>query len=141
MTTTVFLTGDRSQGPMPAAQITAIVINQIVAQTNDDTGIRFITGNSESGIERAVRYLIPSQALKVVDYELDKEGYVDFESTFASVAGEVDKTVVIHTDPLNSRLAKAAIVQFKDVEFPLDAVLNAAPDDASSLLGDEKNSE
>lgn len=138
MTTTVFLTGDRSQGPMPAAQITAIVINQIVAQTNDETGIRFVTGNLESGIERAVRYLIPSQALKVVNYDVDEEGRVQFESAFASVAGEVDKTVVIHTDPLNSRLAKAAIVQFKDVEFPLEAVLNSAPDDASSLLGDEK---
>ncbi len=131
----IFITGDRSQNPMSAAEIVNLIISKVL--TDEPEGVRFSTGNMPSGIERAVRYLVPEQFLDVVSYGQDDEGHVDFGATLSIVATEIDTAIVIHTDPLNSRLSKAVTQHFSNVEFPLDAILNKAPDDISSLLNEE----
>lgn len=141
MTTTIFITGDRSQAPVPAAQIVQLIIAQQLAKaTESDEQVRFMTGNAGSGIERAVRYILPEAYVQVVSYSFDDENHVNFDETYSVIAPEIDKAVVIHTDPLNSRLAKSVMQHFKNVEFPLDSVVNNVPDDISSLT-DEKGDE
>lgn len=142
MTTTVFITGDRSQAPIPAAQIVQLVLAQILTeQTEKNEPVQFMTGNASSGIERAVRYMLPEGYVQVVSYSITDDNHVDFDETYSVIADSVDKAIVIHTDPLNSRLAKAVMKNFKDVEFPLDSVVNSAPDDISALMDEEGNSE
>jgi hypothetical protein len=132
---TVFLTGDRAQQPLPAAQIVAIVINKVLVEHPE--GVRFATGNCESGIERAVRYLVPPSALDVVAYDIDTEGRTQFDAALKTAASTIDEAIVIHVDPLNSRLAKAVVANFKNVEFPLDGVFNSAPDTIEGLVPPE----
>lgn len=141
MSTRVFLTGDRSQGPLPAAQIVAIVMQKVLADNPD--GVHFLTGDSPSGIERAVRYVVPEGYVTVVKYPLDAEGHQDFDAALSVLKDVVDKAVVIHVDPLNSRLAKSVVANFKDVEFPLDAIVNQTPDTIPDdmLGGDESATE
>lgn len=136
--TTVFITGDRSMSPAMAFGIVVPVITKI-AHDNPE-GIRFVTGDAVNGVERAVRYFLPEQFVTVVSREQNAEGHVDFDKSSAEAAGIADYAVVIHTDPLNSRLAKSVAQAFTKVEFPLDEIINATPDDASALF-DEKETE
>lgn len=130
--TTVFVTGDRSMSPTTAFGIVLPVITKI-AHDNPE-GVRFVTGDAVTGIERAVRYLLPEQFVQLVNREVDAEGHVDFDKSSAEAAGIADYAVVIHTDPLNSRLAKSVAKAFAKVEFPLDEIINSTPDDASELF-------
>lgn len=137
--TTVFVTGDRSMSPTMAFGIVVPVITKI-AQDNPE-GVRFVTGDAVTGIERAVRYFLPEQFVTVVAREADAEGHVDFDKSSAEAAGVADYAVVIHADPLNSRLAKSVAKAFTKVEFPLDEIINATPDDASELFAEKKDEE
>jgi hypothetical protein len=136
MTTTVYLTGDRSMMPLPAANLTAIILNKLLVDHPE--GIMLLTGDSNTGIERAVRYLVPEQAVQVFQRTTDDEGRVDFDTTHKQLVSQVDKVIVLHTDPLNSRLTKSVAQLFPDekVEYPLDTVMNQAPDDLNSLMSD-----
>lgn len=134
--TTVYLTGDRSMSPTLAFGIVVPIINKIV--TDNPEGVNFVTGDAVNGVERAVRFLLPEQFVKVLKRGLDTEGHVDFDTSSAEAAGLADYAVVIHMDPLNSRLAKATMQAFAKVEFPLDEILNPTPDDASELFKEEE---
>ncbi len=137
--TTVYITGDRSMSPMPAASVVSLVINTIL--TKHPEGIALITGDSPSGIEKAVRYLVPGEALTVVQRTLDDNNRPDFDAAHKLMIDAVDEVFVIHTDPLNSRLTKSVAQIFPEdkVFYPLD-VLNEAPDTLEGLL-DEKTVE
>lgn len=137
MTTTIYLTGDRSFQPVPAVSIVNLVLMQELLKHPE--GIKVLTGDSVSGIERAVRYLIPEGTVGVFQREADEEGRVDFDGPHKQLASQVDKVIVIHTDPLNSRLAKSVAQNFppEKVEYPLDEIVNQAPADIAELL-DEK---
>lgn len=139
--TTVFITGDRSfADPIRAAKLVEIVMAKCMLENPE--GVRFMTGDSTSGIERAVRYMVPEPYLNVISYSQDDEGHVQFEEAFKIAATEVETAIVLHMDPLNSRLAKAAAASFKNVDFPLDQVINPVPDDISELTDtNEKKSE
>lgn len=134
MTTTVYLTGDRSMMPLPAANLTAIILNKLLVDHPE--GIMLITGDSNTGIERAVRYLVPEQAVQVFQRTTDDEGRVDFDTTHKQLVSQVDKVLVLHTDPLNSRLTKSVAQLFPDekVEYPLGTVV--VPNDLDALMSD-----
>ena len=104
-------------------------------------GLKFITGNSVTGIERAVRYLIPEQFVQVLKRETTVEGHIDFDKANSLAAVDTDYAVVIHPKPLDSRIAKSVAMVFqnagKEALFPLDVVLNKAPDDTSELFPEE----
>jgi hypothetical protein len=141
--TTIYVTGDRSMDALTAFSITVTVIDQHMKAHPE--GIRFMTGDAVTGIERAVRYLIPEQFVSVLQREQDTEGHIDFDKTNALAAAEADYAVVIHPKPLDSRIAKSVAKIFQDAGkealFPLDAVLNVAPDDISELFPEEKEEE
>jgi hypothetical protein len=124
---------------MPAASVVALVLNTILTQHPE--GIALITGDSPSGVEKAVRYLVPGNALTVVQRTLDDNNRPDFDTAHQAMVDSVDEVFVIHTDPLNSRLTKsvAQIFPAEKVHYPLDA-LNKAPDTLEDLL-DEKTPE
>lgn len=134
--TTIYLTGDRSMAPMPAASVVSIVINTLLEKHPE--GVALITGDSPSGIEKAVRYLVPSQALSIVQRTKDENDRPDFDTSHKLMVDSVDEVFVIHTAPLDSRLTKsvAQIFPADKVFYPLD-VLNEAPDTLEGLL-DEK---
>lgn len=136
--TTVYLTGDRSMSPMAAVGVTNLIIMKLL--NDHPEGIVIVTGDSPSGIEKAVRYLIPQAALKVFARELDEEGRPDFDGAHKALLSEVDEVVVIHTDPLNSRLTKSVAQTFpaEKVHYPIDEALNQAPNDPSVLFATEE---
>lgn len=129
--TTIFVTGDRSLNPVTAFGIVAPVVNKLI--TDHPEGVRFVTGDALSGIERAMRYVIPDHFIHVITRTTDAEGHTDWDASAKEAAGLADMAVVIHTDPLSSRLAKSVTKHFENVEFPLEGIINAAPDDVSSL--------
>jgi predicted nucleic acid-binding protein len=138
--TVVYITGDRSMDAMTAFSITATIVNHEL--TAHPEGLRFVTGNANTGIERAMRYLVPEAFIKVIERETAPEGHVDFDKANVLAAAEADYAVVIHPKPLDSRIAKSVAKIFKDAgkeaTFPLDAILNKAPDDASELFPPEE---
>lgn len=137
---TIYLTGDRSMPPVPAVGLVNLVLQKVL-QDNPE-GVLLVTGDAPSGIERAVRYLVPEMALQVAKRTLNEHGAPDFDASHQELTAEVDKVIVLHADPLNSRLTKsiAKIFAPEKVEYPLDAAINQAPDDLAGLL-DEKTDE
>lgn len=111
----IYLTGDR-QMPAPAAVLAGVaVINSILEQHGPN--VTFHTGTAELGFERAVRYLLPS--VTIHEYPTAENGKLDFEPTFKRLAeaDSIDQIIVVHADPLDSRILKS-INQF----FPEEKV-------------------
>lgn len=129
--TTIYVTGDRSFEPLMAVQVVAAVLNTVIQKTGGQ--LKIVTGNSPTGIERAVRYLVPDPLVTVVDYSMN-EGKPDFLASMPTIKAEADGgAYVIHLDPLNSRLAQAVSMSFAPelVNFPLDVLSNKVPEDLS----------
>lgn len=116
MTKTFYLTGDRSMDP---ANSVAIVGKAVAQLYNENKGeeLKFITGNHPGGIEFAARFVIAKDALGIVERPTTEDGYIDWDLSHKKLVDSVDKAIVLHGDPLGSRIGKSV----SDV-FPEDKV-------------------
>lgn len=121
----IFITGDRSMAPFPAAGLVNAVLEDLVRQTNGDLAIG--TGSCAVGIERAVRFLVPEHAMNIAAYERTEDGEVDFEGTFRELRDITDQVVFIHMDPLASHIGQALAKVFPPemISMPLQEVMSA----------------
>ena len=123
----VLITGDRSLDPISSFDLVmklgSKILEKCVARGIDIHDVQLVTGDSATGIERAVRYLYADfTPLIVIQYPKDADGHTDFASGFRAV--DVDAVVVLHSDPLTSRIAPAAIQVFGDkVHMPTPEAL------------------
>lgn len=119
----ILITGDRSMHPIFAANVVGAVINVLVREHHDLHGHDFCAGDL-MGVERAVHYLLPTARL--FRYGETDEGKPDFDGTYSILAGDVDRVVVLHSDPLVSSVAKAVMRN-----FPEDKVWLPVPEPAT----------
>lgn len=119
MTKRFYITGDRSAHPLTAVQVVAATLANL-AMENKGEPFAIVTGNAPTGIESAVRYLVPKQACKVFERELNAEGKVDFDTQHILIKDDVDEVVFLHTDPLGSTVGKsvAKIFDADKVRYP-----------------------
>lgn len=121
MTKRIYITGDRSVNPLVAVQVVAATISNIAMEAKaKDEPFALITGNAPQGIEAAVRYLVPKQAVKVFEREKDAEGKVDFDTQHYLIKDDVEEVIFLHTDPLSSTVGKsvAKIFDADKVRYP-----------------------
>lgn len=121
MTKRIYITGDRSINPLAAVQVVGATIANIAMKakaTNEPFAL--ITGNAPQGIEAAVRYLVPKQAVKVFEREMTAEGKVDFDTQHYLIKDDVEEVIFLHTDPLSSTVGKsvAKIFDADKVRYP-----------------------
>lgn len=109
MTKVIYITGDRSIDPLTSVSLVNIVLSKIhhAEMVEKGDGVRFMTGNSKTGIERAVRYLLPEPVVDVIHYDLNADGKPEFDESFKVVAPMVTEVFFVHPDPLASRIGKA----------------------------------
>ena len=120
--TTIYLTGDRSVEPLSAVNVTAAVLQLIVER--EGPNVKIITGDAITGIERAVRYLLPLGAVLTVAERKPKSATnekPDFDEFHTRIKPLVDAVYIVHGDPLVSSIAKSAMRVFPGdiIRFPL----------------------
>lgn len=119
----ILITGDRSMNPVLAVNVVAKVLQVLVENNPELYGHDFCAGDL-TGVERAVHYLLPTARL--FRYGETDEGKPDFDGTYSILAGDVDRVVVLHSDPLVSSVAKAVMRN-----FPEDKVWLPVPEPAT----------
>lgn len=120
MTKTIFITGDRSMDPFTAVQIAGVIIGKIHLEANaKQESLRFMTGNAKTGIERAVRYLIPEQVIDIVSYDINADGKPEFDEIHKIIATEIDEVWFLHPDPLSSRIGKSLHQHFSHLKIKM----------------------
>lgn len=126
MTKRIYITGDRSVDPLAAVQIVGATIANIAMQAKaKNEPFALITGDAPQGIESAVRYLVPKQAVKVFERERLVDGKVDFDTQHALIKDDVDEVIFLHTDPLSSTVGKsvAKIFDADKVRYPFQEAI------------------
>lgn len=120
----VYITGDRALSPISAVHVVHHTLLSIFKTHGSD--IQVITGNAPSGIEKAVRYLVPKEHITVAKRGLDPAGNIDFDASNKFLAPTVDAVYVLHPDPMNSRVAQSVARNFSPsiVEYPLSEMLS-----------------
>lgn len=106
----IYITGDRSMDPLTSVTLVNVILTKIgheISQIPDVPGARFVTGNSKSGIERAVRYMLPEPVLDVVSYDIGADDKPQFDTIHEILSPRVDEVWFIHNDPLSSRIGKS----------------------------------
>jgi hypothetical protein len=117
--TTIYLTGDRAIDPLTAANLAAAAINDLVQEAHGD--IEFITGDAPTGIERAVRYLIPESRLNVIARNLDEDGRPNLDLAHEAIKSAHPDVVpvLLHTAPLESKIGASAVKIFGEANVKL----------------------
>lgn len=105
--TKVFITGDRQIDPITSAMVTVKVLQRLAKKFGK---VEVYTGCFETGIERAVRYVIKDA--EVIFHDLDDAGYANLDARHATVKDTVDVAVMIHSNPLQSRIGKSLADHF-----------------------------
>lgn len=143
--TTVFITGDRSLPVRLAYPLTQMILAKIFAEEAEaieaDT-FKLATGDAPTGIERAIRYIVPEHLLTVVPRGKTPEGYIDWDKGAADACKIADKAVIVHMQPLESRVTQAILAHFdpENVDMPLAGIGAPKADpsaDAVALSKDE----
>jgi hypothetical protein len=118
MTKTFYFTGDRALDPLTAVQVVAGALS-IITLENKGVPFRIVTGDAPTGIERAIRYLVPAQACKVFEREKNAEGKIDFDTQHTLIKDDVDAVIFLHSDPLGSTVGKsvAKIFDFDKIRY------------------------
>lgn len=124
----IYITGDRSIDPLTSVSLVNIVLTKIAHEQQvvhyEERGVRFVTGNSKTGIERGARYLLPEAATDVVHYDTNADGKPEFDEIHRILAPEVDEVWFIHPDPLSSRIGKSLHQHFpiEKIKMPLQEI-------------------
>lgn len=117
----IYITGDRSLDPITAVTLVNVILTKIgheLSQTGSP-GARFVTGNSKSGIERAVRYMLPEPVLDVMHYDINADGKPEFDEIHKIIAPNIDEVYFIHNDPLSSRIGKSLHQHFMHLKIKM----------------------
>lgn len=93
----VFITGDRSAHPVAAVLAVAAVLQTLPEGTEIATG-------ELGGVEAAVRYLLPD----AVVYKGTGTDLPDLDARHLQVFADVKDAILIHGDPLSSKIFKSA---------------------------------
>lgn len=101
----IYITGDRRMHPGAALVVIGKLIIETIVENGED--VNFITG-TETGVEAVVREMVPAKQLTVVERSQTPEGYTDFDTFHKEIADKIDRAIIIHTDPLVSRIGKSA---------------------------------
>lgn len=109
---TVYITGDRSIDPINAVAIAGKAVAQVYAE-NDGEQVRFVTG-TEGGVEEALRFVLADGSVTIVERPKTDEGYTDWDGFHKKLSLTVDSAVVLHGDPLGSRIGKSVTANFPD---------------------------
>lgn len=112
MTKTIYITGDRALDPINSVAIAGKAI-AILLLENEGEKVRFVTG-TEGGVEGAVRFILPPKALEVIERPKADEGWTDWDKSHAQLVKKVDFAVVLHGDPLASRIGKSVSTVFPE---------------------------
>lgn len=113
---TFYLTGDRSIDPANAVAMVGKAVAQLHFE-NKGEELQFVTGTEPGGVEFAARFVLPAGALNVVERPKTEEGWTNWDASHKDLVSKVDAAVVLHGDPLASRIGKSV----SDV-FPEDKV-------------------
>lgn len=111
----ILITGDQKLDPNTAFTVVMKLAARILTRSVEEgipmSEIQFVTGDSPTGIERAVRYLYADYTpLIVVNYPRGHDGEIDYESGLRSL--DVEAVVVIDDDPLDNPIAAAVTRAF-----------------------------
>lgn len=110
---TVYITGDRSLHPVVSVNVVAAVLKHAVATVPDGETLSVVTGDSPTGIESALGYLLKGDPnFTVYPRTQNAEGQWDFDAHNKSLASSVDKVYLLHSDPFNSKVAKSVLQNF-----------------------------
>lgn len=110
-----FLTGDRSLDPVTSVAAAVQVIAALpVADVTD-----VYTGDL-NGVERAVRYLLPG--VNVIESLATDDGKPNLNERHERVRSLVDGAVLIHPDPLDSRIYASLVEFFGDEDLQVVTV-------------------
>lgn len=112
MSPKILITGDRSMHPVMAVELVARVLPEINERCPGVQQHDIITGDCETGVERAVRYLLPVS--KKFSYPMTEEGKPDFDEAYEDLVDDVVLVVILHTDPLTSSVTKAIFRHFPE---------------------------
>lgn len=108
---TFYLTGDRSIDPANAVAIVGKAVAQLHFE-NKGEELAFVTGTEPGGVEFAARFIIPTGALTVIERPKAPEGWTNWDKSHATIEPTVDAAVVLHGDPLASRIGKSVSDNF-----------------------------
>jgi hypothetical protein len=103
----IYLTGDRSMNPVIAVAAAAQVAAMLPVEDVTD----LYTGDL-GGFESAVRYLVPG--VNIVESLATDAGKPDLHELHGRVRPMVDAAVLVHPDPLDSRVYASLVEFFED---------------------------
>lgn len=108
--TKIFLTGDRSMDQMTSLVATMAALNGLV----EEFGLlpEIATGDSLTGIESAVRFVLPG--VRVFKSDMGSDGKPDLDARHAEAAVLFDRVLVVHTEPFESSIYRSAIKSWDD---------------------------
>lgn len=110
---TFYLTGDRSLDPANSVALAGKAVAQLLIE-NAGEPVSFLTGNSPSGVEAAIRFIVPASHLTVLERGTTPEGYVDFDTVHEKIKEIADSAIVLHGDPLGSRIGQSVSKVFPE---------------------------
>lgn len=117
--TTIFLTGDRALAPLTALSALVAALDSVLAEWPEGTEFpHFATGDSDTGIERAARYLFPGVRVFATE-ETTEDGKPDFRARNAAASVTCDRVLVVHTAPMESSIFAAAVATWDDDDLML----------------------
>lgn len=103
----IFITGDRSLNPVISVAALAKVAPMLPVESEAD----LYTGDL-GGFEAAVRFLFPG--VNIVESSPLENGKPDLDKRHEHVRGLVDAAVLVHPDPLDSRVYASLVSHFED---------------------------
>lgn len=113
----VFITGDRSVNPVIAPMLLNMALQRAVATWGPTYGdLEFSTGD-QAGVEAAVRYLLPASKVEFAEVPTPTTAdgdHPDFDARHALARHTCDAVLVVHGDPMSSRIAKSALAAWGD---------------------------
>lgn len=102
----VFITGDRALDPLSSIIAADALMTAIAHEHPTLRGLDILTGD-QSGVEAAVRYLLPG--VRTVASERLPDGKIDFDARHGEAIKDADQCWVFHTDPLASNIYRSAV--------------------------------
>lgn len=120
----VFITGDRSFSPIYFGLVAVEMLKAV------SVGAKIVTGVNAGGVEQMTRELGKLSGIEITTVEnfMTAEGHVDWDERHAQIDDGETQVVLIHTDPMGSRVVKSALAQFSDdgvrVVTPADLIVS-----------------
>lgn len=128
---TIYITGDRAINPWISVNLAAQVVQLAIMEVrkeNPEEVVSLVTGDSPTGIEGALKFLFENDSnFTIYPRSQNTEGKWDLDAHNQSLVSSVDKVYLLHSDPLNSSIAKSVMQTFpqEKVVMPLQDMQGA----------------